>query len=246
MQKRAQPQSIVLNTFEVKALRSGRLLQLRRPAKVKPSQRRVSWYGAGSYNSDGDAIFTDNQVVRSPYGNVDNVLAVKESWCKAQTSGKDDEQYYYRADNVPTVAVCVDDGDGFTATNKDGSETSPWMSPSTMPMEAARIHIKVMSRWVERFEATPHSAVLEGFAFNAVPMDIAAYSGMSNHLCLNGTATGYVGDDGFRLYCETWNKRFGKCHGSCVDVDEVTHVVISNPATVENRPWTWVCRFMVV
>lgn len=73
-------------------------------------------------------------------------LWVRETFCYGPV---DDDPIYYRAtDQVQSVV----DGDGFTITNKDGSEKSPWRSPLHMPRWASRLTLIVTATKVERLQ----------------------------------------------------------------------------------------------
>lgn len=84
-------------------------------------------------------------------------LWVKETWCRdADVEGK----IHYRADGEHVV---LDDGDGFTVTNKDGSERSPWKSSLFMSRGLSRLTLLVTDVRVERLEDISHKdAAAEG------------------------------------------------------------------------------------
>lgn len=84
-------------------------------------------------------------------------LWVREAWCRdAEAEGK----ALYRADGEHVV---LDDGDGFTATNRDGSERSPWRPSIHMPRWASRLTLGVTQVRVERLhDISEADATAEG------------------------------------------------------------------------------------
>lgn len=102
--------------------------------------------------------FPEADLVPCPYGQPGDQLWVREAWCgevDADTSqliyNEDGNTYkcLYRADGHH---VALDDGDGFSKTNKDGSEASPWKSPIHMPRWASRITLEITGVRVERLQ----------------------------------------------------------------------------------------------
>jgi hypothetical protein len=139
----------------VQALLAGRKTQTRRILKPQPvSQGDMSFGEAWCWRwpGPGFAGVTADQIARfgvqsgmAPYA-VGDRLWVRETWCRnAEVEGG----IHYRADGQHVV---VDDGDGFTVTNKDGSERSPWKSPLFMSRGQSRLTLLVTDVRVQRLQ----------------------------------------------------------------------------------------------
>lgn len=80
-----------------------------------------------------------------------DVLIGREAWCHAVDDDcrVDDTRAMYAIDEPDAVAC---DGDGFTLFNADGSERSPFLSPTTMPAALARHRMRVVCVRVCRWQ----------------------------------------------------------------------------------------------
>jgi hypothetical protein len=97
----------------------------------------------------------DGLVVTSPMRRekwqAGDVLIGREAWCYAvDDDGRVDEARPMYAIDEPDAVAC--DGDGFTLFNADGSERSPFLSPTTMPAALARHRMRVVSVRVCRWQ----------------------------------------------------------------------------------------------
>lgn len=138
---------------EVRAILDGSKTQMRRVAKLTDSGRVKEPQGNRRWHiGDPEAILA------CPYGQVGDTLWVRETWCgeiddhTSQLIYNEDGNTYkclYRADGHHVV---LDDGDGFTKTNKDGSEASPWKPSIHMPRWASRITLEITRVRVERLQ----------------------------------------------------------------------------------------------
>jgi hypothetical protein len=120
---------------------------------------------------------------KCPYGRPGDRLWVRETWCPAcdpvtsQLIWSEDGNTYkvhYRANGYEVVC---DDGDGFTAFNKDGTEKSPWRPSIHMFRWMSRITLEVTGVRVERLqEITAADCIAEGIVVsgNMDPCDIAS------------------------------------------------------------------------
>ena len=144
----------------VRALLDGTKTQTRRIFKAK---------NGGVWPSKND-IPGMRQILRNcPYGQPGDRLWVRETWCgevDGHTStliyNEDGNTYkcLYRADGQHVV---FSDGDGFTKTNKDGSEASPWKPSIHMPRWASRITLEITRVRIERLQAINEvDAIAEG------------------------------------------------------------------------------------
>ena len=152
---------ILFSAEMVRAILDGRKTQTRRVMKVQPypdSIVTVEHYNQTVIDRHGDmqpgpevfgAHWDDGEYgLRCPYGAPGDFLWVRETWaplpgCVVLNVA------FYRADGEHVV---LDDGDGFTAVNKDGSEKSPWRPSIHMPRWASRMTLEVKSVRVERLQ----------------------------------------------------------------------------------------------
>ena len=145
---------ILFNTDMVRAILDGRKTVTRRLVKPQPKFRLCYTFagcnhGTWSYPSDTAHEFwgekyrlpdcitdEDREVVWKPPYHTDDVLYVRETWCK------DVSRYMYRADYSDTEKFY-----------RDGKEIKMKWHPSLhMPKEAARIFLKVKDVRVERLQ----------------------------------------------------------------------------------------------
>ncbi len=151
---------IPLRDWEVLAILQGRKTQTRRLMKAQPypdSIVTVEHYNQTVIDRHGDmqpgpeifgAHWDDGEYgLRCPYGAPGDMIWVRETWCRTGLSHV--PCAHYRADGEHVV---LDDGDGFTAVNKDGSEKSPWRPSIHMPRWASRITLRITDVRVERLQ----------------------------------------------------------------------------------------------
>lgn len=160
---------ISLRTHEVQQILAGRQTRLSRPVKPQPED--------GLHNDDqfprsidsrltgwnGTVMETgESKQFQCPFGKVGEVIACKEGWCYyVNEDGYTRwDQFLYRADGED---ICCLDADGFDAYNKDGTASSPWISPVTMPLPACRLFLRVKEIGVERIQdITGYDVLREG------------------------------------------------------------------------------------
>lgn len=91
-----------------------------------------------------------------PYGQIGDQLWVRETWCRLTeiepSPGSEECQTktYYAATETEPVMLC--DGDGFSATRKDGGERSPWKPSIHMPRALSRISLEITDVRVQRLQ----------------------------------------------------------------------------------------------
>jgi hypothetical protein len=138
---------ILFSAEMVRAILAGRKTQTRRVIKPVPT------FNGGGTCHDADALQQDYVEPHwvfpkiCKYGAPGDTLWVRETWCLKQPLRF--PSVHYRADGEHVV---LDDGDGFTAVNKDGSEKSPWRSSIHMPRWASRITLRITDVRVERLQ----------------------------------------------------------------------------------------------
>lgn len=156
---------ILFSTEMVRAILDGRKTQTRRKMKVQPypdSIVTVEHYHQTVIDRHGDmqpgpeifgAHWDDGEYgLRFPYGAPGDQLWVRETWCQGADDGRQVPlrmATLYRADGEH---VTLSDGDGFTQTNRDGSEKSPWRPSIHMPRWASRITLRITGVRVERLQ----------------------------------------------------------------------------------------------
>ena len=138
---------ILFNTEMVRAILDGRKTCTRRAVKTRRKDacgfyvtKRPDGSFAGIYEYDEDERMFENQL--SPPYKPEDVLYVRETWCKGSW-GNEKERYYYKAD--------------------DNDFYCTWRPSIHMPKEAARIWLKVTNVRVERLQdITDDGAKAEG------------------------------------------------------------------------------------
>ena len=128
---------IIMSTEDVRAVLDGRKTMARRVMKPQPVRNGALWElgGAGWSNNSVTPVYGHSLYNRMPYKPGD-VLWVRETW-NNMCHGCDDcshTGYQYKADRQP--ASCIYD--------------AGWMSPVTMPREAARLFLRVTDVRVEK------------------------------------------------------------------------------------------------
>lgn len=149
---------IIFSAEMVRAILAGRKTQTRRVIKPQPpaeaksvsrqlcSQQTPEFDGAWQWWA-GKPLTPITKPLFCPYGAPGDTLWVRETWCLREPIAY--PSVHYRADGEHVV---LDDGDGFTAVNKDGSEKSPWRPSIHMPRWASRITLRITDVRVERVQ----------------------------------------------------------------------------------------------
>ncbi|WP_412464232.1 hypothetical protein [Flavobacterium mekongense] len=169
---------ILFSTEMVKAILSGSKVQTRRVVKPQPIENKhgLEFPHPGCKTTNGYLLFSGSQTPwsSSPYGQVGDVLWVREKWGKTtniecredldwphrphiitdrEPNGEIYSAYIYAADGYWQWL----DDDGFT------TEKSYWKPSIHMPKEACRLFLKIKSIRVERLnDITEGDACLEG------------------------------------------------------------------------------------
>ncbi|MCV0371109.1 hypothetical protein [Filomicrobium sp.] len=94
-----------------------------------------------------------------------DLLWVRETWCEGPIGRdgvvEDWREYFYRATDHDVMGI--DDGDGFSVLNADGSLKSPWRPSIHMPRRASRLTLEVTDVRVERLQdISEEDAIAEG------------------------------------------------------------------------------------
>ncbi len=156
---------ILFSAPMVRALLDGSKTQTRRVAKNRKHP------DFGNDMTPSELSREDKHVIyrACPHGAPGDRLWVRETWCgevdchTSQLIYNEDGNTYkclYRADGVHVV---LDDGDGFTKTNRDGSEASPWKPSIHMPRWASRITLEITGVRLERLQDISEAdAIAEG------------------------------------------------------------------------------------
>lgn len=158
---------ILFSAPMVRALLNGSKTQTRRVVKPRPDRYMGKRCMLQPHELAGEV--NQGEYSNCPYGQPGDRLWVRETWCgeidghTSQLIYNEDGNTYkclYRADGQHVV---LDDGDGFTKTNKDGSEASPWKPSIHMPRWASRITLEITGVRVERLHAISEAdAIAEG------------------------------------------------------------------------------------
>lgn len=132
----------------------------------KTQTRRLAWRDKVVPMRDGGDMVTRAGPSSWQRAKPGDRLWGRESYCR-QISGSLPTSCHYRADGEHVV---LDDGDGFTATNRDGSEKSPWRPSIHMPRWASRLTLTVTDVRVQRLqEISEQDAVAEGVTMDDDP-----------------------------------------------------------------------------
>lgn len=154
----------------VRALIEGRKTQTRRLVKPQPTVFEVAGGGECRLALMADEPTDPNSRLRIWKGGHDgragvltmqtvpfapgDLLYVRETWFEGWISRDgvvvDETDFHYRA-SEPDIEG-VDDGDGYSKLNADGSPRSPWRSPLHMPRRASRLTLEVTGVKVERLQ----------------------------------------------------------------------------------------------
>ena len=173
---------ILFSAEMVRAILEGRKTQTRRAIKPVPT------FNGGGACHDADALQQDYVEPHwvfpktCPYGAPGDLLWVRETWCQGADDGRQVPlrmATLYRADGEH---VTLSDGDGFTQTNRDGSEKSPWRPSIHMPRWASRITLRITDIRVERLQSVSHEdceaegcpgghGSIPGYPYSATPRE---------------------------------------------------------------------------
>lgn len=146
---------IILSALEVRGILDGIKSQIRRP--ISGLRRPMP----------GSILPRLPTAARHRFGKPGDRLWVNETWCWKIDPFTDRplDECWYAADPGPHIVKS--DGDGGTAYNEDGSEASPWISPSRMPRECSRILLEVINIHFERLNSiNEEDAKAEGARFH--------------------------------------------------------------------------------
>ena len=144
---------IIMSTEDVRALLDGRKTMVRMPIKPQPEFVQVHvWDGKVLYEGANRTWCWKQRVSPDCWNEIDwleqfapyqpgDVLWVRETW-----AGLNENEYLYQADgpDVNVWKIWRDKG--------VGAKYERWMSPITMPREAARLFLRVKDVRVERLQ----------------------------------------------------------------------------------------------
>ena len=226
---------ILFSAEMVRAILDGRKTQTRRIIKPQPpaeaesvcrqlySQEAPEFDGAWTWwAGKPQAPITKPLFCR--YGVPGDTLWVRETWCQGADDGRQVPlrmATLYRADGEH---VTLSDGDGFTQTNRDGSEKSPWRPSIHMPRWASRITLRITNVRVERLQ------------------DIEGQHPSESDAIAEGVRAIHHGD-GQYYYSALRDEPHPK---NCCDPTDAFHELwndINGAGSWEANPWVWVVAF---
>ena len=224
---------ILFSSPMVKAILEKRKTQTRRLngldfVNESPNDWELLEFLATDDNERPVAVFRnglDGVTIKCPYGDVGDVLWVRESFRKyfhVDENGYtkfDDERIDFAADNPDPIYLM--DGDGFHEVNKKGEEMFvPWKPSIHMPKSACRIFLKKTATRVERLQdITEADAIAEG----------VLYYGEESNDYKNYEYDDVYGDDlGLLTAKESFRSLWVK---------------INSKESWEKNPWVWVNTF---
>ena len=166
---------ILFSTPMVDAILAGRKTQTRRVnglevINVNPNDWQFEWadyalrkpWRFTQKSSLNEQKLSDNsfnqEAISCPYGNLGDVLWVRETWCLCTPYGPEDYYYGYK----------VDSGVRIKASDKyDYQSPDIWKPSIHMPKDAARIFLEITNIRVERLQdISEEDAIKEGIQFN--------------------------------------------------------------------------------
>lgn len=187
---------ILFSAPMIQALIAGRKTQTRRIAKV----RRDINFGCEIAPNEYAAEVRDLNFDNAPYAPGDR-LWVRETFCQSQTGHETAGAFncFYRATDPDVEGV--DDGDGYSLLNKDGSLKSPWKPGIHMPRWASRITLNVTNVRVQRLQdVSEDDARAEGVG-REFEIDVATF--VRGSFDPEKASTHYLG------FKHTWNRIHG-------------------------------------
>lgn len=210
---------ILFSAPMVRALLNGTKTQTRQVVKPRPDRYMGKRCMLQPHELAGEV--NQGEYSNCPHGQPGDRLWVREPWCgeidghTSQLIYNEDGNTYkclYRADGQHVV---LDDGDGFTKTNKDGSEASPWKPSIHTPRWASRITLEITAVRVERLHNISEADAI---------------------------AEGVIAEDNRRYYCgfDDEGRILSK---SPVTAYAWIWNSINGPHSWELNPWVWVIEF---
>lgn len=234
---------ILFSAPMVRAILDDRKTQTRRIVKPVPS------FNGGGACHDADALQQDYvepywvfpKICR--YGQPSDTLWVRETWCQGADDGRQVPlrmATLYRADGEH---VTLSDGDGFTQTNRDGSEKSPWRPSIHMPRWASRLTLEVKSVRVERLQdISEDDARAEGCEARPFPGPWwQGYRDLGDGQMFHQQAVGETPPDWMiepkKMPPTPWLDRSARDDFRSIWMD------LHGPGAWEANPWVWVIAF---
>jgi hypothetical protein len=169
---------IIFSTEMVKAILAGNKSMTRRVIKPQPimhdfeSHKALAFkepFTKPGYIAVGvDRVKECPSYLRCPYGQVGDILWVRETWAihdlilKPKKLNPNDEAWFYKRKFSPEMVPHI----VYAADYPVGSWKGAWRSPRFMPKIAARLFLKVKDIRVERLQdITEEDAIAEGVAW---------------------------------------------------------------------------------
>lgn len=161
----AKQRPILFSTEMVQAILADRKTMTRRVIKAELDSRGLRWANPKTGWEDWHG-----NPVRCPYGQVGDILWVRETWCKACLWDGDGEmpecRYWYKADDDWKQHDWHDDK------NDEVTSAPKWKPSIHMPKEAARLFLQITDIRVERLQdISDVDAMLEGIESMTVAED---------------------------------------------------------------------------
>jgi hypothetical protein len=105
---------------------------------------------------EGDQFYEDCAYIKCPYGEVGDILWVRETWWHNRETWGDSEVFLYRAD--------------FPIDGYDHVDAYKWKPSIFMPKDACRIKLRIIDIRVERLQnISNEDAIAEGINMNETP-----------------------------------------------------------------------------
>lgn len=157
---RVKERPILFNTPMVQAILDKRKTQTRRIIKPQPFEDtfETGLYHPAKIDEDGElypgpetfGISTSDWSIKCPYGQIGDVLWVRETWLKCQ------DGYIFRADHFGNKTMTSENGKTFDASVK-------WKPSIHMPREACRLFLEITDIKVEMLQdISVEDAIAEG------------------------------------------------------------------------------------
>lgn len=158
MQKQKNMHPILFSTEMVKAILEGRKTQTRRIKGLEfINESFCNWQYLG-VGDDGlhrmKNEYGATNGIKCPYGKVDDVLWVRETWCLSTPYGPEDYYFSYKVHDSPTIKA---------SSKYDYHSPDKWKPSIHMPFEACRIFLRIKSIRLERLQdISAQDAIAEG------------------------------------------------------------------------------------
>jgi hypothetical protein len=147
---------ILFKTDMVKAILEGRKTQTRRVLKPQPTNKLQK--GAMDphwYDQDFVCIAHTGKYIKCPYGDLGDLLWVRESWCLSQPYDPETYYFQYKADRRNSYEPASE--------KYDYATPYIWKPSIHMPKEACRLWLNITNIRVERLQnITAEDAIAEG------------------------------------------------------------------------------------